>query len=106
MKPVVVEPENTQPAAASSVPRVTIAFSTHSGAKSRPPRRIQMPSTWARTQMATSGSGLAGVVGQQQPHLPEGPLDEEEHAERPRDVAAIVRGIHGIHEYAGRPPMS
>ena len=51
MKPVVVEPENTQPAAASSVPRVTIALSTHSGAKSSPPRRIQMPSTWASTQM-------------------------------------------------------
>ena len=47
---------------------------------------------------------LAGLVGQQQPDLPQRPLDEEEHAERPRDMAAIVRGIHGIHEYAGRPP--
>ena len=104
-KPVVVEPEKTQPGGRQQRARGrSIAFSTHSGAKSRPPRRIQMPSTWARTQMATSGSGPAGVVGQQQPDLPERPLDEEEHAERPRDVAAIVRGIHGIHEYAGRAP--
>jgi hypothetical protein len=53
---------------------------------------------------AHEGQRPRGVVGQQQPDLPQRPLDEEEHAERPRDMAAIMRGIHRIHEYAGRPP--
>jgi hypothetical protein len=55
-KPVFVEPENTHAAAASSVPRVTIAFSAHDGASSSPPRRIQMPTTCARTQTSASGT--------------------------------------------------
>ena len=54
--------------------------------------------------MASSGSGWPASWGSSSQSLPERPLDEEEHAERPRDVAAIGRGIHGIHEYAGRAP--
>ena len=54
--------------------------------------------------MATSGSGRPASWGSSSQTSPERPFDEEEHAERPRDMAAIVRGIHGIHEYAGRAP--
>ena len=54
--------------------------------------------------MPRSGSVWPASWGSSSHSLPQRPLDEEEHAERPRDVAAIGRGIHGIHEYAGRAP--
>jgi hypothetical protein len=53
---VFVEPEKTQPAAASSVPSVTMALSTHTGASSSAPWRIQMPTAWASAQTSTSES--------------------------------------------------